>query len=204
MVDALEDPDNSNFIREDSFFSVVIVSDEDDFSSTSSGYGGANYSDPNLYEVDYFNTYLENLTNSSGATRRFNVNAMAILDEECRDDLNNSFTGRKIGVRYQELAEMTDGRMGDLCGNFADDLELISENIAQLSTQFYLSRTPDPATIVVKLDGLLVPQKDANPGPTVGGWEYIAEANSIRFSGDYIPEQGAIIDVKFETLTIEE
>ncbi|MEZ4871028.1 MAG: hypothetical protein R2827_02040 [Bdellovibrionales bacterium] len=107
---------------------------------------------------------MEQLTDSAGATRRFNVNAMAILDQDCYDELTaDNWPGRKIGLRYIELVEMTDGRTGNLCGNFADDLELISDNIVRLSTQFYLDRTPDPETIVVKINGNIVPNKDDNP-----------------------------------------
>jgi len=59
------------------------------------------------------------------------------------------------------------------------------------STQFFLSRTPQIPTIVVKVNGATIPQDPTN------GWTYNAAANSIQFHGNATPPQGANIDVAF-------
>ncbi len=212
MEEALTSPLNAGFVRADSFLAVIIVSDEDDFSHPTYGWGPTGstpdlpsfYNDADIVPTNYYLQFLEALTSSSGATKRFNVNSMSIWDEACRDLLNISWSGRKIGVRYGELVDATGGAKGDLCGDFATDLNFISEQILQLSTQFYLARTPKPETIQVYVDGLSIPNVSSNPGPLSGGWDYSPDANSIVFYGDYIPVQGATINVSFDTLTLEE
>jgi hypothetical protein len=177
---------------------VIIVSDEDDFSHNGSGIIAPNYSHANLHPVSNYITYLDTLTASSGPSRRYSVSSIAIFDEACRTDLNTSFTGRLIGVRYGELSDATGGVKSSLCGNFANELSLIADNILSLATQFYLSRIPKPETITVLVNGLSVPSVTSNPGPQTGGWEYNSETNSIRFYGDYIPASGSTIAINFD------
>lgn len=195
--EALNNPLNAGFVRQDSFLSVIIVSDEDDFSSSSSTFR-EDYNHPSMHPVSDYVTFLDQFTNSTPTRRRYNVSAMAIFDVACRNFLNMSSSGRKIGVRYEQLVDATGGIKGSLCGDFASELELISDNILQLATQFYLSRTPIESTIVVKIDGAVVPPADQNPGPLTGGWRYDAASNSIIFSGDYIPAAGSKIKVDFD------
>lgn len=196
---ALAESLNADFVRPDSYLSVIILTDEDDFSNnTSSNLQGVSYNDPRLIPVQHYVDLLDTVTGTSGLTRRYNVNAIAIQDTACKDFLNTSFTGRMIGQRVGEFADLTGGLRTSLCGNFADDLGLIADNILTLATQFYLSRIPVPSTIVVKVNGQVVPNKNQNPGPLLGGWEYDAGVNSIRFYGDYIPAAGSSIIVDFD------
>lgn len=196
---SIDDTNNAGFLRDDSFLAVVIISDEDDFSHDDSYFIGNN-THPALHSPNDYVTYLDNATNSSGATRRYNVSAMAIWDEACRDQLNLSWNGRIIGTRYGQLVDATDGIKGSLCGDFASELENISDKIVSLATQFYLSRVPKVSTIKVIVDGTVVPVAAENPGPTTGGWTYDANANSIVFSGDHIPAQGSQIDITYDPL----
>ncbi|MCB0342965.1 MAG: hypothetical protein H6626_03405 [Pseudobdellovibrionaceae bacterium] len=196
MKAALDDTDNAGFVRNDAFLAIVIVSDEDDISRDGAEFQP--YSTNDLHATNDYLTYLDGITGSTEGDRRYNISAMAIQDEECRDFLNQSWTGRKIGARYGELADATGGVKGDLCGDFAADFDLISKNIIQQATQFYLSRIPIPETIRVIVNGQLVPNRNNNPGPTSGGWSYNAESNSIMFHGDHIPNQGDKIKIDYD------
>jgi hypothetical protein len=205
---ALDSSLNTGFIRGGSFFSVIIVSDEDDFSYDGSQaienmgaptypYRSNPWSYPNLHTVQSYVDYLDAKTASSGTNRRYNVNSMAILDSTCQTQLNTSFTGRKIGQRYIQLSDLTDGVKSSLCGNFATELELIADRIITLATQFYLNRIPKVETIVVKSDSTVVPERSANPLGN-GGWEYDPATNSIKFYGSFIPSAGAKIYVTYD------
>jgi hypothetical protein len=91
-----------------------------------------------------------------------------------------------------QLAQQTNGVLGSVCDvSYANSLNAISNQIAVLSTQFYLQGSPDPTTIVVVVNGVTVPQDPNN------GWSYDPVANSILFHGTSIPPQGATISVNF-------
>ncbi|MCB0421486.1 MAG: VWA domain-containing protein [Bdellovibrionales bacterium] len=198
--EALNNPNNSGFVRSDGFLSIVIVSDEDDFSRDSQAWS-ENYNVSDIHPVQDYVDYLDQLTNSTEDVKKYSVSAMAIFDEDCRDELNLEWTGRKIGIRYGELVDATGGVKGSLCGDFASELDVVSENILSLATQFYLSRIPIVESIVVKLDGQIIPNTATNPGPLTGGWEYVSETNSVVFKGDYIPQAGAQIQVDFDPVS---
>ena len=198
---SLSSANNSAFLRNDSFLSVIILTDEDDFSHDGSNNlqnnsQGVNH--PSLHSVQSYIDYLDGVTGTSGSSRRYNVNSIAIQDAACRDFLNQSWQGRKIGIRVNDLADQTNGLKGDLCGDFASDLSSIADNILTLATQFYLSREPIPSTIVVKVNGSVVPERNSNPLGD-GGWEWDQASNSIRFFGsNYFPAAGSSIEVTFD------
>lgn len=194
---------NAGFLREDSFLSIIIVSDEDDFSHDENGFAGY-YSYPGLHTVESYNSYLENLTGTSGASKRFSVSAMAIWDQQCVDQQKAVYNSTQlIAQRYGALVDLTEGIKGSLCGNFAQSLLDISNNIIQLSTQFFLEREPDVSTIEISINGVNVPLLSENQSGN-GGYEYNAESNSIKFYGDYIPEQGATIVVDYDPVSFAE
>jgi hypothetical protein len=192
---ALDSPLNSGFLRSSSFFSIIIVSDEDDFSHTQSGMNES-YTNPNLKTIPSYVSYLDTLTGSTAEDRRYSVNAMAIWDETCRQSLNTTFSGRKIGVRYGQLMDAVGGgKRGSLCGSFADDLKLIANSIITESTQFYLDRLPIESTIRVFVNEVQIPRVQLE---SEDGWMYDSAANSIKFFNDAVPAQGSRIRVAFD------
>lgn len=205
---------NQGFLRADSFFSVIIISDEDDLSHNTSQAienMGAPYntdprSYPNIHTTQSYVDYLDALTASGTQSRRYSVNAMAIFDTACQDDLNTSWSGRKIGIRYGDLIDRVNtglpsaaqGLKGSLCGNFATELSAIADSVLTLSTKFKLARTPIPETIVVKVNNNVVPKQSTNPANN-GGWIYEAATNEILFVGAaYIPPAGSSIRVDYD------
>lgn len=199
MKVALESPLNAGFLRNNSFLAVILLTDEDDFSHDGTSYLENQYSNPALHTIDSYVTALDAVTGSTPAKRRFNVHSIAIQDAACRNSLG---AGRKIGVRVNAMADATGGVRADLCGDFASQLELIADNIIELSTQFYLDKVPVESTIEVRINGVLVPNVANNPGPLTGGWYYNSGANSIVFQGDYVPPEGSAINVTFDPASL--
>ncbi len=199
---ALDSDLNEGFLREDSFFAVVILSDEDDFSNPNRGVGdytlgNHNYNNPGLESVDSYVSYLDGITNSSGATRRYSVSAITITDNACLSDYEIASPGVVIGARYIDLAEKTNGVLGSVCDvSFADSLNAIQQRIVELSTQFYLDGEPVPESIQVKVDGAVVAKNSTN------GWTYNAPANSIVFHGSAVPASGADVSVSFDPASL--
>jgi hypothetical protein len=194
METALTSPLNAGFLRQGGFLAVIILTDEDDFSNDTTHH----YEDygHTLTPIDYYVSFLDTLTGSSGASRHYNVNTIAVPDQACLNQINNG--AQKIGLRVNQMADATGGVKGNICGNFADELTLISNQIVELSTQFYLgNKKPIPSTIKVSVNGVSVPNADSNPSHN-GGWTYNPDANSLVFQGDFVPPQNASINVSFD------
>ncbi len=193
---ALSSPLNTDFHRPDAFLSVVIVSDEEDFSQ---GVGMPNptgwsfnesYSNPLLHPVADYKTYLEQFTNGK-ASQDFSVSTISILDSVCLTTLGG---GRKIGNRYAELANITGGSINSLCGAFDTSLDNISSTVASNVTAiFRLDKKPIVSSIRVIIDGIIIPESLGD------GWSYDAVKNQITINGSiYMPSAGSSIIINFD------
>jgi hypothetical protein len=230
MRDALASPLNTGFLRSNSFLAIIILSDEDDFSSSTRAENswGSNsaldhcYVDPTMDavattaysgpthvatcanqtppdSVPSYEQYLDTLTQSTGATRRYNVSTITVLDSACQAthaaDLNANVT--IVGQRYIQMTNDLNGITGSLCDtSYANSLAQISNQITVLSTQFYLNRIPQVSTIVITVNGNIIPQDPTN------GWTYSSPSNSIQFHGTATPPQNATVNVAFTPVSI--
>ncbi len=190
---ALNSPLNSGFLRPQSFLAVIILSDEDDFSGNGRAqYGGTDhdYAAGTLDTVNSYVSYLDQLTATTGASRRYNVSTISIIDNACLQA--HQAGGSIMGTRYMQLASGTNGVSGSICDNsYANVLDQIQMQIATLSTQFYLAKVPQVNTIVVKVNGAGVVSDPTN------GWTYNSGANSVMFHGTSIPPQNADINIDY-------
>jgi hypothetical protein len=136
MQASLLNPQNPEFLRSDSYLSVVILSDEDDFSSAArpeyswtyaQGIDDHDYASAALDSVDSYRQFLDQLTNSTPYARRYSVSAITVLDNSCM-----ASPSAIIGKRYIELATKTNGVLASICDTtFAPALRRIVENIAR-------------------------------------------------------------------------
>lgn len=189
---ALNSSLNVGFHRSDAYLSVVIVSDEDDFSHNDINLNES-YTQPTLHSVASYKSFLETFT-AGQATQDFSVSTISILDNACRTALG---TGRKIGQRYIDLADQTGGTKNSLCQNFDLILNNISDAIAsQIVAQFTLNRQPIVTSIRVVVDGVMINEDSVN------GWSYDAASNSIRIQGTAAPQAGAIVTINFDPASV--
>lgn len=184
------------FPRKDAFLSIIIVSDEDDFSWDGATSIDNQYNNPDLHTPVTYDDFLMSITESTASNRRYNVNSIAILDSltmtgaECRTSLGGG--ERKIGSRYKALSEFSQGILGSVCEDFATTLATISNKIIELSTQFYLDRIPAAGSLKVFVNGQEVPEDPVN------GYVYNQTSNSIAFFGSAVPAAGAAITVSYD------
>jgi hypothetical protein len=189
---ALNSTQNAGFHRIDAFLSVIIVSDEEDFSHNDINLNES-YAQPTLHTVASYKTFLETFTGGT-ANKDFSVSAIAVLDDACRIALAN---GQKIGTRYMQLADLTGGSKNSICSSFDTVLNAISAQIAsQTIAQFQLSRAPIVASLRVIIDGVLVPQNNSN------GWVYDSTTHIISIYGSYTPPAGALVTINFDPESI--
>lgn len=197
---ALGNPLNAGFRRPGAFLSIIIVSDEEDFSHYDWQNGTNSYSFTesysNVFPLSRFTNYLDTLTNSTpGGVRNYSVSTISILDQACLNQLNDS--AQKIGTRYKQLADLTQGSKGSLCGDFGSTLTTISDKVIELSTVFKLDREPYPQSIVITVNGVSIPASQTN------GWTYDPATWSISFHGPAVPPAAADVRIYFDPKTVQ-
>ena len=182
---SLGSPLNLGFHRADAYLAVIIVSDEEDFSSDSFNFTTA-------HPVSMYNDYLMSFTSGKPATD-FSVSTISILDSTCLAQLG---AGRKIGTRYMQLADLTGGTKNSLCAPFDTTLDNISSTIetqGQALAVFKLSKKPVVSSIRVIVDSALVPESETE------GWVYEAGSNTVKISGNtYKPKPGSSVIINFD------
>lgn len=201
LKNVLSYSENADFRRNDAFLAIIIVSDEDDFSATTSAFLNGNYNSIRLVPVDTYFNFLKDLTQSGlteGSPLNFSVSAITIPDDACLAQLTtDEWPGRSKGIRYLDLVAKSAGVTTSLCGNFGDALELISDSIIALTTVFHIEREPIPESIKVIVDGVSIPQDAAT------GWIYQASDKTIRFPGSFVPGQGSAISITYDPIAPE-
>lgn len=203
MKTVLQNSANSAFLRPDAFLAIIIVSDEDDFSHSSMSPAletlpGDNYlTDSRTHKVADYVSFLDTLTKSSSSARNYSVNTISILDDACKTLLNGSYSGRRIGKRYMQIADATGGAKTSLCDDFGTSLQLISDMVLTLSSSFKLDREPLPESINVIVDGKSI------PNDAVNGWTYDATTISVNFHGTSIPSADSKINITFDPVTVK-
>ena len=190
------------FRRDDAFLAVIMVGDEDDYSTNNTSSpptGPLNYSNPNLMPVSGYVTFLDTFTNrAAGAAANYSVSAITVMDAACKAQLETDANIRTIGVRYMDIATRTGGVKGSLCSDFGNTLQLISDSIIELSSTFQLDRAPNPSTIVIEVDGVLVQQNATN------GWTYDATTVSVTFHGSSVPVANSNITIAYDPMTVKQ
>lgn len=212
ITTALNFSDNQSFRRSDAFLAVIIVSDEDDFSANTETCVACEYdlesnSDPleltqssgplslkMLYQDSRLipvSSYYDQIRQYVGSDK-FSVNTIMVQDNGCKAELNNSFTGRRLGRRYLELSKMTNGVQTSLCSDFSSNLKLISDSIVKVASQYKLEREPIIESLRVYVDNNLIPQNTDN------GWTYDSSTMLITFNGDAVPALGSLVRITFD------
>jgi hypothetical protein len=192
IEDVLSHPNNASFRRNDAYLAIIIVSDEDDFSNPTATYLDSQYSNPNLIPVSYYNQFLNNLAKEAG----YGVYSISILDETCRNSLNNTFRERKIAHRYHELVRQSGGVNASLCEDFGNSVSFISDTIIQKnppSTTYQLNREPNISTLHVSINGVTIPEDN------IIGWSYDPQNWTITLHGDAsaMIQNGGQIQISF-------
>ena len=112
--------------REDAALSVVVVSDEDDFSP--------------LTELEYNDFFL-----SIKEDELFFFHSVVSLGFGC---------GLGMGDRYIDQSNLTGGMYLDICSPWGDNLNTIANSNYIIATQYPLTKVAVPGTVEVFLDGI--------------------------------------------------
>ncbi len=188
MVAALTDPlindanNNRGFLRPDAKLAVVVVSDEEDYSSAN---------------VDFYVDFLKNIKGQYNAAM---VSLSAIVGDANGQNSSGqpgctSADGDAVeGSRYIAVQQRTSGQFRSICssdwGQVAADIGL--DAFASRSG-FPLSRVADPTSIRVTVNGTVSPASN---------WTYDPAANMVVFNPTSLPAAGATVVIEYDTLCL--
>jgi hypothetical protein len=194
FVRSLNFATNVDFRRSSAFLAIIIVSDEEDFSSSNSSFN-EDYANSNLRPVSYYVNWLDTYTGSNATNRndKYQVSAIYIKDAGCLATLGDS--SQKISTRYGELSDATGGVKASLCDPFNTVLDSIKTKILVASAVFQLDREPQPSSINVKVNGVQLNESSTT-------WSYDSVANAIRFAPEAVPSADDSISITYDPLTL--
>jgi hypothetical protein len=164
---------NPNFLRTDARLNLVFLSDEDDHS-------GAPVS-----------VYLQEFKTMSG-TGGFLAHGI-VGDEPYGCSAGG--TAANAGPRYIEAANTSGGYRDSICAeDYSDVLARIGLQVVGLNDTFALNSLPEPDTLQVWVDRMLMPERD------IDGWSYEPGDNAVVFHGRSVPRAGMEIFIEYMPL----
>lgn len=138
-----------NWVREDSFVMVLVISNEDNCST------GDNNCDTAEQKSAAFLEYLQSIREIGKTARTYGLLSWP-------DKCGGSKFPSKV---YKDIVEATGGKYGSICGDYDTILRQISLDSSQaLSSFIKLGGVPDPDTIRIMIDG-----EEQNGGFSVEG-----------------------------------
>lgn len=163
---------NHGFRRDDAALHVIFVSDGDD------GSGAVLGADP----VDGFVALLAD----EAARTAHPARASALVDDE-RGACDEGDHDATPGPRFVAVAEATGGTVASIC---APDFEAVAAALGDVAVEgatiFPLQAVPDPATVLVGVDGVR----------QTSGWSVDTAAPAVVF--DLPPPLDAVVTVRYE------
>ncbi|MFZ5471184.1 MAG: choice-of-anchor D domain-containing protein [Myxococcota bacterium] len=161
------DDGNAGFLRPDARLVIIVVSDEEDFSTQ---------------PVDFYVTFFR-------AVKKNDPSLLSFSAIVAPPSLGLCPTASSSGSRYAAVAAQTGGITENICTqNWASSLQTLSSNAFGPKRRFQLRQTPSDTTkIEVEVDGVKV----------TSGWSYDSATNSVVFEPSTTPPPGAAIDVTY-------
>lgn len=185
----------STFMRNGVPFVVIYLSDDDDWSckqmmngqTSCSGIQPENNPDIMLYPTTYFINFFQNLkAGQNTTTTLFPITGTS--DADC--------TVERVGLRYRFVAGQVGGdtSSGGLCPDqIGNSLNNIAQTLADRGIRFPLSQQTNGQNIEVLVNSQLVPYSQTN------GYYYDPTTNSVIFTGNAVPTEGATVQILYTT-----
>jgi hypothetical protein len=170
---------NDGFLRPNAALAIISVSDEDDSS----------FGDPAYYARAF-----------RSAKGKGNENLVSfstiggITPNGCFPPGEQIYFGglAEPAFRYSAVASKTGGVVGSICdSSFENTLIQIAAALNTLRRVFPLTIAPNPDSITVFVNGVVIPRD------VVNGWQFRTETQSIVFLGNYVPPPGAEVRIEY-------
>ncbi|MNL15037.1 hypothetical protein D3C87_1360020 [compost metagenome] len=137
------------------------------------------------------------MTDYTDGGANYSVNTISVDTTACANSLNTDGFARKVSTRLPALADLTGGVKTSLCGDFGTSLDLISNNIIELSAVFKLTREPVVETINITVNGVKILVDPVN------GYTYDPVNLTITFHGTAVPAANASVKIDYYPASLE-
>ena len=163
---------NYGFLRDDAELVMVIVSDEEDSSPQS------------------VNWYVSNFAalKKQGSGVGVKIHTIVTPEDGCQGGLFGS-----VGLRYIQATRAFGGVSADICAtDFSAEFAEISAQTFGLKDRFYPTLPPDPATIEVRVNGMVCES----------GWHWNDAVQAVVFeeNGGCMPDYGEDVDIEYDVI----
>ncbi len=167
------------FLRSDALLAVIVMSSDDDYGSVSV----ANF-------VSFLNNLKKPFANGSPSWVANYIGSLS-LTSSCQNFVN-------VGSRYIQLAQVNSGVVESICNtDWSVTMSDVQVMISQLMTNYYLSSQPNPATIVVTVNGATITNNAVNGWTLQSSGTGSATQYYIEFHGTAIPTLYSSVKVSF-------
>lgn len=158
-----------SFARREADLEVVFFSDEDDGSALTS----------------------EALLDGLSADRQGAVVLSAVVGDPPEGCVSLE-AAADAGVKYIDVQEQSGGLRESICAlDYGAMLERVAVQVLGMARVFSLPKIPEPSTMEVRVDGVLIPSRERH------GWRYDPGENAVVFDGYAVPRPGAAIVVRY-------
>lgn len=162
--------ENIGFRRSSADALLFFISDEDDASEVSVG------------------SFVERLEALTGA-QRLRVHGL-VGDAPLGCAASNA--AAEAGTRYLEAIQAVEGLSWSICqAPYSDFFRAMVRELVRLPDTFHLSGMPDPDTLEVTLDEIILRERPQD------GWTYLPDQNAIQLRGTALPTSGQVVTVKY-------
>jgi len=164
---------NHDFYRANAGLRVVFVTDENDQSSSS------------------WSTYLGYYQGLKLNPNHVILSAICGTDGLNAQSCNGAGGDANAGTGYVDVVNATGGILASICdSDWSQALTNMGWQSLSLADTLALSEEPIPSTITVEINGVGLSQ----------GWYYDSVINAVILEPDYVPEDGDVIHVTYQTV----
>lgn len=164
---------NKGFLRDDAQLELVVLSDEEDQSSSA---------------LSFYEDFFKNIKGY------YNVGMMHFHAIVWQFGACESESSESEGKRYMKLAQNTGGVTWPICGDFTVVMDKIGLTAFQPKVQFFLTRLADPPTVTVKVEG-----QECKTG---WKYDTNSNSIIFDPKGSCMPAPGQKIEVHYKTLCL--
>jgi len=196
---------DSSFLRDNSMLSIVILTDEADYSTQWAsnydqtwGYDTWDASAPNPrptpFDFDASEYVADFLETKGGNPDHASFNAIA---GDYPSGCNGTGGSASTPTGYYDAIQATGGTLVSICSeNWGESLEDVANASIGITDTFLLQNEPVPETIQVRVDDVLLP-----PGEGANThWTWNEAVNAIEFANDFVPAGGSTIDIHYQIM----
>jgi hypothetical protein len=191
-VEASLTGDNFGLVRDNSFLSVVIVSDEEDdgVGLSKKDEAGRNWWAEGATRYKFTSENLIEFLRRVRPDGAFSVSSVVGLSRRQGLDSPCGADGTlEVGAEQLKASQMSGGFTLDICeSDWAAGLQAMADDFSAQVSSFKLLAVPqDPRSIILKVDGLVIES----------GWRYIDSRQAIVFDADKVPDFGSVVEVEY-------